>query len=462
MNCPDDNEVIDNGGQMVEGTLHSGRVNWSLPDNPRLTGPLADAGFTLEAQGAVVIISSDVERVPVSGLCGPRHIIILPPEASAEAALDAGAFRVLRAPVDPDVLVTQVQRATTDWHRSRRMFLHSDIVDRVHDVVVCIDMDDRIASTNSAASQVLSSSDGGLVGQHIDTILADATEAADDELVKYAIERGGNTRWLKGFWRRISDPQGRSFARVLVARDVTREQSLRRDLVRSGALAELGMLAAEVAHEVNNPATYLMTNLSILRDDIQMGTLDIDQAAELVDECLDGVSRITEVVRRMRTLTSGHSDEALDMIDLSWVVRDACRIAGLRVKYKAELHIHDAEMPQIYGSAKRIGQVVLNLVVNAADALGGQIDPMPRIDVTLGQDDQGAWVDVRDNGPGIPEKIRDQLFEAFVTSKSSEGGTGLGLAVSATIADEHGGRLELCQHDGPGAWFRLWLPLPAK
>jgi two-component system sensor histidine kinase HupT/HoxJ len=84
---------------------------------------------------------------------------------------------------------------------------------------------------------------------------------------------------------------------------------------------------------------------------------------------------------------------------------------------------------------------------------------MPRIDVTVCRDAGWACIDVRDNGPGIPENVAARMFDAFYTSKSSEGGTGLGLAVSRTIADEHGGALMLMPHDERGAWFRLRLPV---
>ena len=148
-----------------------------------------------------------------------------------------------------------------------------------------------------------------------------------------------------------------------------------------------------------------------------------------------------------------------ELIDLSTVVRDACRIAGLRVKYKADLHIHDETTVHVQGSPKRLGQVVLNLVVNAADALTGQADPLPRIDVSVEEESGFGVVSVRDNGPGISDEKRTSIFQAFVTSKSNNGGTGLGLAVSRTIAEEHGGTLVLERHDGIGAWFKLRLPL---
>jgi C4-dicarboxylate-specific signal transduction histidine kinase len=438
---------------------HPGRVAWTMAENPELMDALSAAGFQLQTEGASVVISSDPEARLDQSYFGARHIVIIDTDASAEPALEAGAFRVMRHPVEPEALVVQVQRATTSWRRARRMVMLDDIVERTHDIVLVTDRAGVISSINEAGSAVL-----GLerTGSRVQALLPGAVEATEGEQVEYQVDSGQGVRWIQGAWQVVEHPQAGFIGRLLVARDVTRERSLRRDLVRSGALAELGLLSAEVAHEVNNPATYLMTNLSMLRDDLQAGGLDPVEAAELIEECLDGVNRITDIVKRMRGLASGHADDTRRMTDLSWVARDACRIAGLRVKYKADLHIHDAQMPEVMASGKRIGQVVLNLVVNAADAVGGQLDPMPRIDVSIGQDDEWAWIDVADNGPGVPEKMRERMFEAFVTSKSEAGGTGLGLAVSEIIAEEHGGRLELRSHEGRGAWFRLWLPLPAQ
>jgi PAS domain S-box-containing protein len=438
-------------------------VAWRLPADPELTDAIEDAGFYLGDEAPAVVVCSDANPMDTSGPFGPRWIVIIGADESPDHALEAGAFRVLCKPVPPETLVLQIQRASTDWHRARRLVLQEAILGRVHDLAFVTDGAGRLSYINRGATRLLGVVPSEVLGHAIDDLLPGGGSAAEREQVQYQIEHDTEERWIQGAWQVVRDPAGQPIARLLVARDVTRELALRQDLVRSGALAELGMMAAEVAHEVNNPATYLMTNLSILRDDLSAGSLDEIQAAELVEECLDGVTRITEIVRRMRILASGHSEESMDtLMDLAWVVRDACRIAGLRVKYKADLHIHDSILPQVKGSSKRIGQVVLNLVVNAADALSGQIDPMPRIDVSLGQDDAFAWVDVRDNGPGVPDSMRERMFEAFVTSKSEEGGTGLGLAVSSTIADEHGGRLELRNHDGGGAWFRLQLPLPSE
>lgn len=338
--------------------------------------------------------------------------------------------------------------------------INAAVVDATDLAAIGVDKTHCIVSLNPGAARLLGVPEGSHLGQPIANLLGTEPPTSEPGIAfDFAWPAGDAAeKWLRARWVSVDAADG---VRVLLAEDRTRERNFQRDLVRSAALAELGLMAAEVAHEVNNPATYLMTNLTILRDDIATGVVDVDGASELIEECLDGVQRIAEVVRRMRSLASSGGEGVSDeLIDLSTVVRDACRIAGMRVKYKADLHIHDEETVQIHGSPKRLGQVVLNLVVNAADALTGQSDPMPRVDVHVER--QGEWgvVRVRDNGPGIPVDKLEMIFEPFVTTKAGKGGTGLGLAVSRTIVEEHGGTLDIEPHDGPGAWFRLRLPLP--
>jgi two-component system NtrC family sensor kinase len=342
--------------------------------------------------------------------------------------------------------------------------LTATALDRIETAVVAVDAAGAVILLNSGAARLLSVPPGSHIGQPAENILG--TLPPDDpdpdhEFVYRFDTTDGDHRWIcaRWAWATVADPSQR--IRLLIATDHTRAHNLQKNLVRSAALAELGLMAAEVAHEVNNPATYLMTNLSILRDDLAADVVDTAGASELVEECLDGVNRITDVVKRMRSLASSSDEEiGSEWIDLSTIVRDACRIAGLRVKYRADLHIHDESTVLVRGSSKRLGQVVLNLVVNAADALTGQAEPMPRIDVSVSEENGFGVVSVRDNGPGVPETKRESIFRAFITSKSSTGGTGLGLAVSQTIAEEHGGSLQLERHDSLGAWFKLRLPLP--
>jgi two-component system C4-dicarboxylate transport sensor histidine kinase DctB len=117
-----------------------------------------------------------------------------------------------------------------------------------------------------------------------------------------------------------------------------------------------------------------------------------------------------------------------------------------------------AEIPAVRGNADRLVQVVLNLVVNARQALAGT--PDARIEIETHASASEALLEVRDNGPGIPESVLDRVFDPFFTTRGPDEGTGLGLAIAFDIAREHGGALEVSSPPGHGACFVLRLPLP--
>ena len=181
------------------------------------------------------------------------------------------------------------------------------VVERVGAAVIVVDDQGTVSLLNSGAARLLGIREGSYLGQPVQNLLGEPAPAQPDASkdIDYCLSaEGEHERWLRGRWSFIVSEDGATSSRLFVGRDYTRERNLQRDLVRSAALAELGLMAAEVAHEVNNPATYLMTNLSILRDDLAAEVVDVEAAAELIDECLDGVTRITGVVKRMRSTPS--------------------------------------------------------------------------------------------------------------------------------------------------------------
>ena len=379
---------------------------------------------------------------------------------NAISALHEGAFGFMLKPVRPGLLKSMITRAAAAFRQRRDLELHRAILHSVHDVVIAADAEGVISYANRGAADVLRRPLDTLPG----TALATLIEVPDrDGSGEYRIRLPDDEQGvLDGRWTTLTGEDRGGRLRVLIGRDVTQERNARRDLMRSGALAELGMMLAEAAHEINNPATFLMANLATMQEDLAEGTLDHTLASEMLAECLVGVRRISDIVARLRTLTRAQLDERPERVNLGNVVYEAVSLARVRVGGRATVHLAvDAEI-EVMATPGRLSQAIMNLVVNAADALEGQTTPAPLVEVVVGleADDHTGWarIDVTDNGPGVPAHLHDRLFEPFMTSKANSGGTGLGLPISRSFIEDIGGSLRLDRTGPAGTRFRVLLP----
>ncbi|MBI5509723.1 MAG: GAF domain-containing protein [Deltaproteobacteria bacterium] len=247
----------------------------------------------------------------------------------------------------------------------------------------------------------------------------------------------------------------------------------REQLVQADRLATLGTLAAGVVHEIKNPLAYVIGNidyaLTALREPSPDGdergpwlaALDVPRdRADLVQALKDareGGERIRTIVRDMRTLSRMRDDDD-GLIDVNRVLESAINLAFAEIKPKARLvKLLDA-LPAVRGNDGRLGQVFLNLLVNAAHAMDAGNADGNRIVVKTSATEAGVTVQIQDTGAGIAPEIMAQLFEPFVTSKSKEQGTGLGLWISRNIVQAMNGRMEVTSVVGEGTTFSVHLP----
>ncbi len=220
-------------------------------------------------------------------------------------------------------------------------------------------------------------------------------------------------------------------------------------------LVTLGTLAARVAHEINNPLAYVNANLTVLRE----GDLaDDPERPQIWAEALEGVSRIAGIVADLKGLARDDSgDVTTASADPGPVIQQTLRIARLRSAGRVALHTVGVErLPHVTVAPGRLAQVLLNLVLNACDAV--EEVPDPTVWVEAERNGEVVTIAVRDNGPGIPASVASRLFEPFVTSKPAGKGTGLGLALSRELAVAAGGAL-VGQNLERGACFTLTLPV---
>lgn len=264
-------------------------------------------------------------------------------------------------------------------------------------------------------------------------------------------------------------------------------QETQAHLVQSEKMASIGQLAAGVAHEINNPLGYIYSNLNSLKQYIQeltkaaelaerlagqladnhpdvqafkqfKNTVDLDflkdDAADLVEESLEGATRAKKIVQDLRDF-SRIDKQGREMFDLEAGIDATLNIVNNELKYKAEVVKEYGGIKPFECVGAQLNQVFMNLLVNAAQA----IEDFGKITVRTGyQDADWVWVDVEDNGQGMSEATRMRIFDPFFTTKPVGKGTGLGLSLSYKIIQDHHGRIEIDSEIGRGTRFRIYLP----
>jgi signal transduction histidine kinase len=265
------------------------------------------------------------------------------------------------------------------------------------------------------------------------------------------------------------DKRGRQIGVVLLLRDLREVVGLRNRLLVSARLAAVGQLAAGIAHEINNPLAYIGTNLRTLREQwiglaeawrSGAGKLALDEVFDegvaMLDESLEGVERTAAIVRDVRVFShaGAGSRERLDPNDL---VERALRVAEPHVRHRARIERALGDVPAVEGSRRELEQVLLNLLINAAQAVEGREGGVVR--VSSRRCDGDVEIAVADNGCGIAPELIERIFDPFFTTKAVGEGTGLGLSISHEIVRRHGGRLRVESALGQGTELRVLLPV---
>jgi signal transduction histidine kinase len=236
-------------------------------------------------------------------------------------------------------------------------------------------------------------------------------------------------------------------------------------LIVADRLASVGRLAAGVAHEINNPLAYVVMNTSAALEDLQraMPKADpllrpgLEEAAAALREARAGSERVRLIVRDLKLFS--RVEEARDPVDLVKVIESSIGIAWNEIRHRARLVKDLSPLPEVIASESRLGQVFLNLLVNAAQAIEPGAPEQNEIRVVTRREGDRAVAEVRDTGTGIPQELRKRIFEPFFTTKPIGVGTGLGLAICHTIVSELRGELTVESNPARGTTFRVSLPI---
>jgi len=252
--------------------------------------------------------------------------------------------------------------------------------------------------------------------------------------------------------------------RLLVASE---HRELQARLAQTDRLTSLGTLAAGVAHEINNPLAYVLLNLGFLAEELPRLLSNPEdararEARVALDHARDGAERIRDIVRSLKTF-SRPENETIAPIDVSRVLDATLAMIANEVRHRARLVKDYAQAPQVMANEARLGQVFLNLLMNAVQALpeSRSGDNEVRVVVRSPSVDR-VVVEVQDNGVGIAPQVRGRIFEPFFTTKPVGIGTGLGLAICHGIVSALGGTMTFDSEVGRGTVFRVELPAAGR
>ncbi|AKV02240.1 Sensory box histidine kinase/response regulator [Labilithrix luteola] len=239
------------------------------------------------------------------------------------------------------------------------------------------------------------------------------------------------------------------------ARDTSERKQMHAHLAFADRMATLGMLAAGVAHEINNPLAYVALNVESLARMVQRGA---ETAVEEVAAARTGLARVATIVRDLRSFSTPVAEERWP-VDVEAVLESAVNIAMHLIRGRASLKRGYGAAPPLKTDPARLGQVFLNLLFNAAQSFDEADETRNELTMVIESPDPcQVVVTVADNGPGIPKENLERIFEPFYTTKDSR--TGLGLAICQTLVTSLGGRLEVESEVGKGTKFTVRLTTP--
>jgi PAS domain S-box-containing protein len=374
--------------------------------------------------------------------------------------------------IENSKLYSSLQRKVDEYERLKEY--SENIVESIHVGIVAVDLDDRVESWNSQLERLTGVSRIEAMSQPLQALLpGDLCEQLQpsrgasgiQNIYQYAY-KGSPTEessTLNIATAPLFSKDGARIGRLIIFDDVTDRAELERRLVQADKLSSIGLLAAGVAHEVNTPLAVISTYAQMLAKQISGD----EQKAPLLEKIARQTFRASEIVNSLLNFSRVSSTEFV-LVDLNKVVRETVTLLEHQLtksQVKIELGLQEP-LPTIKGNAGKLQQVMLNLFLNARDAMpsGGTIT------ILSSQHDGLARVIVADTGLGIPAHVLPRIFDPFFTTKNeatltpqgSRQGTGLGLSVSYGIVHEHGGEIEVESSVGQGTRFLLTFPLPGS
>jgi two-component system NtrC family sensor kinase len=348
-----------------------------------------------------------------------------------------------------------------------------EILDALSDGVVLLRAGGEMRVANRAMGELVGCDPEDLVGRRVSDLLpfvpVDPAERIDH--LEGEIAAGEQTTLVSVASSQLTDRSGFPIGVVLVVRDMREVAALRQRLVISGRLAAVGELAAGIAHEINNPMAYVRSNLGMLHQHWQALTQGIAKAVspgaadeaglaelvaegeELIEESLGGVDRVARIVRDVKSVSHVGAKER-ELADPNLLIERVLRVAAPELRDRTRVETHLGELAPVSCAPQEIEQVLLNLVLNAHQAMEGA----GRIRIATAMEGTDVVVYLEDEGSGIPSEDQARIFDPFFTTKPQGEGTGLGLSISYQIVRQHGGEITVTSEPPHGTTFCIRLP----
>lgn len=451
---------------------------------------------------AYVLGTSENTAIPLAARSGEQGTARLEPDEAAWIEVIQQMDRVYGELVDSQVALEKKNEELEDTQD----FI-AGVMGAMTDLMIACDTDGNIQQVNKALEDLTGIAADGLIGRPLGDVLRGAnpdmqaefqshiaanrpfldcevmvqgTESAQVPLSVNCSPRRDHRNRLVGMVL-IGRPMGELQRAYRKLDDALKNfEQAQQHLISSEKMAALGRLVAGVAHELNNPISFVFGNMHALKsygeritsflqatdrdlahDDMQRlrHDLQIDRIAKdilpLVEGTLEGAERVRDIVKDLRRF-SGTQAEPVEEFSLRTVIETAVNWVSRGAKKPTRIEIDCPASLNIQSKRGDIHQILVNLIQNANDALAG-VD-QPRIDIAVQQTDGRVAITVSDNGPGISQADLGKVFEPFFTTKPVGQGTGLGLYVSYRMADEIHARLTVENRPGSGACFTLNLP----
>ncbi len=396
--------------------------------------------------------------------------------------------------------VVEIERTSADLRTSE--LRTRSIIDTAHDAFIAIDSNGILLEWSLRAETIFGWRAEELIGHPVGPHLGieglvtqlkprSETEAALREQFDAVVRhRDGSLIPTEAYVSRIKSGEG--IRTNIFFHDTTEQHRMQAQLLHAKKMESIGQLAAGIAHEINTPTQYVLDNLCFIQESmntlqpmlaclsnepldqmepnpqlkhlVETGDLNYlrEEIPQAICQALDGVHRITEITKAMKEFSHPGTD-IKQMMDLNRLIENSMTVCRNEWKYVATISTHfDPALRHVPCLPGELSQVLVNLIVNAAQAIGESHDegiPGGSITISTRSADESVYIELQDTGPGIPEESLGRIFDPFFTTKEIGKGTGQGLAIAhSVIVDKHGGSISVKSRIGCGTTFLIRLP----